>query len=241
VDATIAGVEGITGLDVHYFAMVDLRGFRKLVDALGGLELNVLDRIPIGGVGGPVTGYIEPGRQHLNGFQTLWFARSREGADDYSRMARQKCVMHAMLQQLSPRTVVTKLSRIAEASTDVLTTNIPASELHRFIPLALKAKAQPLKTVSFVPPAINTADPDIEQIQRRVQHAIDRAETGPGDPQEPASQERGAGDHGDRTGGTGSGTGEGAPMPQAPTTGGSVGSLAEGYAANDTSDLSSAC
>ena len=41
------------------------------MQAVGGLELNVRDRIPIGGVGGPVTGYIEPGVQRLNGFETL--------------------------------------------------------------------------------------------------------------------------------------------------------------------------
>ena len=39
----------------------------------------------------------------LDGHDTLWFARAREGSDDYSRMARQKCVMSAMLQQVSPQ------------------------------------------------------------------------------------------------------------------------------------------
>ena len=100
--------------------MVNLKGFRDLVDAVGGVKLNVRDRIPIGGVGGAVTGYIEPGYQRLDGFQTLWFARSREGADDYSRMARQKCVMSAMLHQLSPQVVVTKFEQIAEAGKELL-------------------------------------------------------------------------------------------------------------------------
>ena len=121
------GVEGITGLKINYYAMVNLQGFRSMVQAVGGLTLNVRDRIPIGGVGGPVTGYIEPGVQRLNGFQTLWFARSRESADDYSRMARQKCVMNAMLQQLSPSTVVTKFEEIAKASEQLVTTDLPAS------------------------------------------------------------------------------------------------------------------
>ena len=58
--------------------MVNLKGFRKMVDAVGGVTLNVRDRIPIGGVGGPVTGYIKPGTRKLDGYQTLWFARSRE-------------------------------------------------------------------------------------------------------------------------------------------------------------------
>src|SRR3954453_17909449 len=85
VEATIEGVEGITGLRINYYAMVNLQGFRNMVQAVGGLTLNVRDRIPIGGVGGPVTGYIEPGVRRLNGYQTLWFARSRGAADNTSR------------------------------------------------------------------------------------------------------------------------------------------------------------
>ena len=60
VEATIEGVEGIIGLDINYYAMVNLKGFRDMVDAVGGVKLNVRDRIPIGGVGAPITGYIEP-------------------------------------------------------------------------------------------------------------------------------------------------------------------------------------
>ena len=225
VEATIEGVEGITGLNINYYAMVNLKGFRNLVDAVGGVTINVRDQIPIGGIGAPVTGYIEPGRQRLDGFQTLWFARSRESADDYSRMARQKCVMSAMIEQLSPRVVVTKFERIAKASEEVISTNLPASELDRFIDLALKARSQPISTVSFVPPLVNTADPDVAAIQERVQHAIERSQSdAPRDrPRRPK-----------RVVPAGTAT---APT----TTGGSIGSLAEGYAANDAADLSSAC
>jgi LCP family protein required for cell wall assembly len=226
VEATIEGVEGITGLDVNYYAMVNLKGFRTLVDALGGVTLTVRDRIPIGGVGAPVTGYIEPGRQRLDGFETLWFARSREGADDYSRMARQKCLMNAMLDQLSPQVVVSKFGRIAEASQEVVSTNLPASELDRFVALALKAKSQPISTVSFVPPMVDTAAPDIELIHARVAEEIERSASREDDASVQARRRPHKGAGGAAT---------------APTTGGSIGSLAEGYAANDATDLSSAC
>jgi len=229
-EATIEGVEGITGLEINYYAMVNLEGFRGLVDAVGGVQLNVRDRIPIGGGGGPVTDYIEPGRQRLDGYQTLWFARSRESADDYSRMARQKCVMQAMLDQLSPQVVVTKFEKIAKASKDIISTNLPASELDRFMELAVRAKSQPVATVSFVPPLINTADPDVPLIQERVQAAIDRSaarENGEGEARR-ATQRKKA----DSAGGGASGPA---------TTGGSIGSMSKGYAANDAANLSSAC
>jgi polyisoprenyl-teichoic acid--peptidoglycan teichoic acid transferase len=226
VEATMEGVEGITGLKINYYAMVNLQGFRSMVQAVGGLTLNVRDRIPIGGVGGPVTDHIEPGVQKLNGFQTLWFARSREGADDYSRMARQKCVMNAMLQQLSPTTVVTKFEAIANASEKLVTTDLPASELGRFAELAMKARARPIRTVSFVPPAIDTADPDVSKIQSMVQTAVDTSEGGLGSP---ADATKGAEKK------------QGYSQRRQTTVGGSVGSLRTGYAANASSDLSSSC
>ncbi len=231
IEATIEGVEGITGLDINYYAMVNLQGFRNLVDAVGGVRLNVRDRIAIGGIGAPITGYIEPGVHRLDGFHTLWFARSRTGADDYSRMARQKCVMNAMLDQLSPQVVVTKYGKIAKASQQIITTDLPASEVDRFVALALKAKSQPLATVSFVPPLVNTAAPDIKLIQDRVQQSIDKSESrGDGDKVSAHKKVRRP-----ASGGTVAGA------PAVPTTGGSIGNLSEGYAANQASDLSDAC
>jgi LCP family protein required for cell wall assembly len=219
VEATREAVEGITGLKINYYAMVNLAGFRKLVEAVGGVKLHVRDRIPIGGIGGPVTGYIKPGYRKLNGYETLWFARSRESADDYSRMARQKCVMDAMLQQLSPQKVVLKFERIAKAGEALLTTDLPASELDHFIDLSLKARSQPIRTVSFVPPMINTAHPDIAKIKRSVQQAIDGKSAKKSTGAKAAKKQH-------VTGGT---------------TGGSFGNLRDGYAANQATDLSSAC
>jgi polyisoprenyl-teichoic acid--peptidoglycan teichoic acid transferase len=174
--ATKGAVEEVTGLKINYYAMVDLRGFQDLVDAVGGVTLTVPERLPIGGVGGPIRGWIEPGRQHLNGFETLWFARSRATSDDYSRMARQKCVMNAMLTQLSPRTVLTQFQDIAAASRQIVTTDVPASELNTFLQLAGRARQRPMASVSFVPPRVQTYEPDYDTIHDMVETAVDKAE-----------------------------------------------------------------
>jgi LCP family protein required for cell wall assembly len=232
VEATTEAVEGITGLKINYYAMVNLKGFQKMVDAVGGVTLNVRDRIPIGGVGGPVTGYIKPGKRKLNGFQTLWFARSRESADDYSRMARQKCVMNAMLQQLSPQKVVLKFEKIAKASEDLISTDVPLSEVDRFIELALKARSQPVRTVSFVPPLVNTGRPDIGKIQDAVQAALQ--------PKKAAGKKSASATKSAGGGSAPSGTASKPPATQG-TTGGAIGSLHSGYAANQADDLGSAC
>ena len=226
VEATKQGVEGITGLKINYYALVNMQGFRSLVNAVGGVTVNVRDAIPIGGGNDVITRYIKPGKRKLNGFETLWFARSRVAADDYSRMARQKCVMNAMLQQLSPQKVVLKFDEIAEASEALVTTDVPQGEVGRFMELVIKARSKPVRSVSFVPPLISTGDPDIDKIHTVVERTIDRAEG-----KAPAKK---------RAPGSGAGSATRTPTTTA-TTGGSIGNLRDGYAANQAEDLSDAC
>ncbi len=216
-DATIMAVEGITGLTINYWAMVNLEGFKDLVDAVGGVTLHVRQPIPVGGLGDDVTGYIDPGVRKLNGHDTLWYARARDGSDDYSRMARQKCVMSAMLSQIDPKTMVTNFQSIAKATTGMVQTDLPAGELSRFMQLALKAKSQKVSTVSFVPPMIDTAHPDIKLIQKTVKAAIDKAE---GTADAPAKAKK---------------------KKHALVTGGSLGTRDDGYTANQSEDLGAAC
>jgi hypothetical protein len=136
-------------------------------------------------------------------------------------MARQKCVMSAMLQQLSPQMVITKFEGLAKASESLLETNLPASELDTFVDLALKARSQRIATVSFVPPQIITSHPDIDKIRSMIKTAIDRS---------------------DKTDGAKHKLGKGfSKRHQGPQTGGSLGSMSDGYAANQSDDLSKVC
>ena len=179
VQATISAVEAITDMEINYYAMVNLKGFSSLVDAVGGVTMNVKEKTAIGGIGSPIRGYIPAGKQKLNGDQALWYARSRVNNDDWSRMGRQKCVMSAMLHQMSPQKVLFNAQAIAESGTNLVTTDIPAQQLGSFMDLALKARAQKISTVSLVPPKIYTGNPDYEKVRRIIRHAIDKAEGKP--------------------------------------------------------------
>ena len=218
VDATVMAVEGITGLKINYWVMVNLEGFKDLVDAVGGVTLNVRQPIPVGLPSDSFYTHIQPGVQKLDGFETLWFSRARYDSDDYSRMARQKCVMSAMLRQVSPQTALTNFADIAHASSDMVSTSIPASEFGDFVQLALKARNQKVSTLSLVPPMINTAHPDVPLIRSKDAKAIARAE-----------------------GDAPAGSGKGRRAADGTVTGGSLGSLSTGYAANEADDLDSAC
>lgn len=165
------------GLELNYYAMVDMSGFQNLINAMGGIRLNVGKPIPMGGGSSRIHGYIDPGENvHLDGYHALWFARSRAESSDYERMVRQKCVMSAMASQLDPMTVATKFVELSEAGGDVLRTDVGTGEIAKLAELALRAKDQPIQSVNFSPPLIVTGDPDFELIRTTVRDRIDASE-----------------------------------------------------------------
>jgi polyisoprenyl-teichoic acid--peptidoglycan teichoic acid transferase len=175
--ATKEAVEGATGLTINYWVLIDLKGFQSLVDSVGGINMDVYRRVPIGGGSTKIHGYVEAGKnRHLNGYEALWFARSRADSSDYDRVVRQKCVMSAMLNQFDPITVLTKFNKIAAASRQVVATDIPTSEIGAMIDLALKAKRLPVSSVAMMPPLINPNSPDFTLVRHSVEKRIAASE-----------------------------------------------------------------
>lgn len=181
-EAMMDAVSGITGLEVTSYVLVDMAGFEQLIDAMGGITLKVGGRVPIGGgtnaVTGepnPIEGYIEPGVQKLDGFHALWYARSREGASDYDRQARQRCVQAAMLKQLDPANLLTKFADITAAGEQIVETNLPSRSLSVLGDVALKSKNYSLIQYAAGPPyydAMFPTYPDFATLQADIQAVI---------------------------------------------------------------------
>nr|WP_294695472.1 LCP family protein [uncultured Friedmanniella sp.] len=175
--ATMEAIEASTGLQVNYWALIDLEGFEDLVDAVGGITMDVYRRVPIGGGTSKISGYVEAGKnRRLDGREALWFARSRADSSDYDRMVRQKCVMNAMLEKLEPATVLTNFNSIAAAGQEVVATSVPTSEINTMMELALKAKKLPTSSLALVPPLIQPGAPDFDAIRAAVADKIAASE-----------------------------------------------------------------
>ncbi|NUR88857.1 MAG: LytR family transcriptional regulator, partial [Nonomuraea sp.] len=76
-------ISGILGINVDYYAMVDMAGFADIIDAMGGVRVTVKQPIVYGKYR---EGLLPAGRHRLSGEQALWFGRSRTDSDDYVRM-----------------------------------------------------------------------------------------------------------------------------------------------------------
>jgi polyisoprenyl-teichoic acid--peptidoglycan teichoic acid transferase len=171
---------------VDYYAMATLEGFQDFVDALGGVTLTVQERLPIGGLTAngsrvPPVGYIQPGRQRLDGYHALWFARSRRDSTDYARIDRQRCLIGALVRQADPLTVLKNFQKLASATKRLLSTDIPRRLLSDLVGLADKVRQHgQIRSLPFVPPLINTADPNFRLIRASVDKAL--AEPSPSTP-----------------------------------------------------------
>jgi LCP family protein required for cell wall assembly len=181
VEAMRDAIEGITGLTVQYYALIDMQGFVDLIDALGGIQVDVQQRIPInGGVdrnGQPINvdGWIEPGEQKLDGYHALWYARARHGTSDYDRMSRQREVQQALLSQFQPATVLSKFQAVASAGVQTVDTDIPQGALAAFVDLAAKAKSQQITSLELVPPTYDNVYPDYDAMRAAVAQATTSA------------------------------------------------------------------
>jgi LCP family protein required for cell wall assembly len=184
-------IADLLGLHIDHTVVVDLRGFIQLVDAMGGVELNVRTsatgaELPIGGhvtasgqvVG--VTGYFKPGRQHLDGWHTLWYARSRAADDDYHRMARQRCVIRAVVNQVNPTAMLGKYADLARIAQNNIYTDIPAANLSAYVTLIERVQGARISSVPLDPAhGIDPAAPSLSQIRADVAKALRQSSAKP--------------------------------------------------------------
>ncbi|SNR73703.1 LCP family protein [Blastococcus mobilis] len=188
------GVGEALGLNIDYYVLVNLDGFSRLVDALGGVTLNVNYWVPIGGeptIGILPDDYIAPGpNQHMNGTRALDFARGRFGLSDYMRMDRQRCVINAIVAAADPMTLLTQYQELAATTQDIVRTDVPQAVLDDFVELAFRVKESGINSVVFDDTVIRPAYPDYDLIRSTVQTALGTAVT-PTPPADDTSQSTG--------------------------------------------------
>lgn len=186
--ATMQAVEGSLNIKLDYWASVDMQGFRDLVNAMGGVKIDVERPIPMGGgqnqhtgAKNRIFGWIDPGEQNLTGMQALWYVRSREGSDNYDRMCRQQRMLKTTLEQVNPSELALKFPQLANSSTKNVATDINQKELGGFVELAWEMKNTKIKSAQINNKVTPTYRPDYDKLHKWVKDQID--------PQKPSQKE----------------------------------------------------
>jgi LCP family protein required for cell wall assembly len=176
------GVGEALGLDIDYYLLVNLDGFSRLVDALGGITVNVNYYVPVNGdtaTGELPDAYIAPGPdQHMSGTRALDFARGRFGLSDYLRMDRQRCVLQAIVDAADPVTLLRQYQDLARTTQDIVSTDVPSAVLGDAVDLAFKVKDAGIRSVVFDDTVISPAYPDYPKMRALVRQALDPASAG---------------------------------------------------------------
>ncbi|WP_009882563.1 LCP family protein [Brevibacterium aurantiacum] len=181
---TMQAVEGSLGLNLDYWAAVDMAGFEDVVDAIGGVKIDVERPIPMGGgksmsgVANEVYGWVDPGPQTLKGKDALWYVRSREGSDNYDRMCRQQRMIKTTLDQIDPRELATAYPKLANSATQNIATSIPQNEVPAFIELAVAMQKGDVTTVQINNDVTPTYDPDFDVLHKWILGEVKGASDG---------------------------------------------------------------
>lgn len=131
-------VGALLGIPIDYYARIDFVGFVKVVDAVGGVDIDVQngfsDPLYDGlGLGLGKKGYaVTAGRHHFNGYEALAYARSRQGAgdSDFKRADRQQEILVAIrTKMLSGGSLFWQVPSLLTAVGDLVTTNVPVELL----------------------------------------------------------------------------------------------------------------
>ena len=178
-------VSRLLGIRVDYYALVNLRGFADLVDALGGVEIEVKERL-VDEVTRPAWGEpkpridVRPGEvRRFYGREALAYVRSRKASSDYTRMARQRCFLSAMADQLDPVRVLRNFGSLAKTIETNVQTDIPLNRLPSLVRLVDSVDSGRTLTVTFGLDyffARRKRDrhpvPNVSRMQRTVRQAI---------------------------------------------------------------------
>ena len=172
----------LLGIPIDHYILVDMVGFSELIDALGGIAVDV-SRDTIAPVYDRERGThtmitIPSGRQELDGDLALAFARSRTGSNDYDRMGRQRCLLTALASQVEPVNLFARLPILLHTIERRVTTDIPLGKIPDIVNLAPLISSDRVVVVGFDrgyrdgTTETGLARPDIDAIQAAVQLAL---------------------------------------------------------------------
>ena len=178
-------VSNLLGIRVDYYALVNLLGFADLVDALGGVEIRVKERLrdevtrPAWGEPKPRID-VRPGEvRRFYGREALAYVRSRKDSSDYTRMTRQRCFLSAMADQLDPVAALRNFGALARTVEGNVRTDIPLNRLPSLVRLVSSVDQAKTITVTFSfdyffgrQPKGNYPVPKLGKMRRTVRDAI---------------------------------------------------------------------
>lgn len=141
-DTTKDTLENLLDIDINYIFRVNFSSMIDIVDALGGIDIDVAEGMAVSRFYSDSTlEGVHEGQNHLNGKRALAYSRERKAYldGDVQRARNQQQVLQAMFKKASSPEVITKYSNILKAVGKAFDTNMTTKEITSFIKYQLQA------------------------------------------------------------------------------------------------------
>jgi LCP family protein required for cell wall assembly len=175
-----ATISELLDVPIHYFAAINIIGFKQAVDAIGGVDITnerLIDDPTYWNEFDVHTGfYLEPGVYHMDGSTAVAFARSRHGAgdSDFTRSDRQQQLLAAIADKLTAGNLILSLPSLLDAVKNTIATDVPESRLPEMAAALQEADTSAIERAVIQPPLVTPGTdpvsgyilvPDIEGIR----------------------------------------------------------------------------
>ena len=122
-------IKSVFGIDVDYYMRLNFDGFMKVVDALGGVDINVQKKLDYDDNWGNLHVHLKPGPQHMNGYHAMGYVRIRHSDDDIQRTMRQQDFMEALRSRIKSPANLLRLPNALNAITDSIKSDMTQEQM----------------------------------------------------------------------------------------------------------------
>lgn len=173
-ELTQATTEELLGLHINNYVMVDFKGFTGLVDAIGGVDINVEKDMYYKDTWDGFTVDLKKGMQHMDGKTAIQYVRYRDEEGDIGRIRRQQHFMMAVYEKISSAEMLLHVPGLAKQLTSMVKTDLPISDmidLGRVLHSMVREKGLAMATVPGEPRYIDDISywlPDIRELRSQM-------------------------------------------------------------------------
>jgi len=148
VELTASTLEDYLDVPIEYYVETDFYGFAGIIDAIGGVQINIKKPLQYVDKAGGLYIDLPAGNQHLDGEEALQYVRYRESIKgDIGRVERQQKFMKAMMKRMINPDIIIKLPSIYNETQKAINSNIPLQDITPFIRLLKDINLNMIETV----------------------------------------------------------------------------------------------
>lgn len=177
-------IENLMGISIHYYGVVDFEGFQYIIDAIGGVKIDVEKDMYYVDQAGSLKINLHSGEQVLDGKKALDYARFRfDPLGDLGRIQRQQKLINAVIDKVMNFDIMVKLPNIISSLTEYIKTNMNPNEIISLARIlkdidrdkiwveTIKGEPQYIDRVSYLVV-------EQEQVEKRVKYLIENKQRG---------------------------------------------------------------